>query len=151
MAIRVLLLEDSDEAADALMTALKAHESASTFQIVRVAKLTQALQELRRKMPDAALIDLGLPDSQGLRAPRALNAAAPDLPIVVWTGHNSQTDALALIQAGIQDYLIKGEASVRLVYQSVLFAIKRKQRERQFRRMAAGADRSQVPNGTGTL
>jgi DNA-binding NarL/FixJ family response regulator len=129
----VLFVEDSDEAAETLIAALDAHDSPDTFEIVRVARLKHALQELRSRMPDAALIDLGLPDSEGLLAPQALSAAAPDLPIVVWTGHNSEKDALALIQAGIQDYLIKGDASVRRVYQSVLFAILRKQHERRVR------------------
>lgn len=135
MEIRILFLEDSDEAAETLIAALAAHPSADTFRVTRVARLTHALREVRSSFPDAALIDLGLPDSEGLLAAQTLNAAAPDLPIVVWTGHDSERDALSLIQSGIQDYLIKGETTAGRVRRSVLFAIKRKRHENRLRRL----------------
>ena len=59
--------------------------------------------------PDIVLLDLSLPDSAGLSTVQSLRAAVPGLPIVVLTGHNDNALAASALQAGAQDYLIKGQ------------------------------------------
>jgi DNA-binding response OmpR family regulator len=144
--MRILLVEDNDEAAIALMAALRLPRAGGEFNVVHVDRLEHAMNELRRGGLDAAVVDLGLPDSVGLDAPEALRAAAPELPIVVWTGHDCDGDALKLISHGIQDYVVKGEVTVQRVRQAITFAIERKraerrERERAERRPREGADK----------
>ena len=57
---------------------------------------------------DVILLDLGLPDAQGLEAIRRIRAAASRAPLVVLTGHDDDTMAVRALQEGAQDYLIKG-------------------------------------------
>jgi len=59
--------------------------------------------------PDVVLLDLSLPDSAGLDTVQAMRAALPGVPIVVLTGHDDSALAVAALQAGAQDYLVKGQ------------------------------------------
>ena len=71
--------------------------------------LAGGLAAARRTMPDVVLLDLALPDSSGLATVRAIRAAIPDAPIVVLTGHDDKTLVVAALEAGAQDYLVKGQ------------------------------------------
>jgi signal transduction histidine kinase len=71
--------------------------------------LAEGLDAARRLRPDVILLDLSLPDSSGLATVQAMRAAAPDSAIVVLTGHDEKAVALAALEAGAQDYLVKGQ------------------------------------------
>ncbi|MBI5438947.1 MAG: diguanylate cyclase [Nitrosomonadales bacterium] len=71
--------------------------------------LADGIAAARSNKPDVVLLDLSLPDSAGLDTVRAMRAALPGVPIVVLTGHDDSALAVAALQAGAQDYLVKGK------------------------------------------
>ncbi len=74
---------------------------------------------------DVVLLDLSLPDSAGSDTVRAMRAALPGVPIVVLTGHDDDALALAALQAGAQDYLIKGQFDHDALGRAVRYALVR--------------------------
>jgi PAS domain-containing protein len=72
------------------------------------------------------LLDLGLPDAQGLEAVRRAHAAAPRVPLVVLTGLDDESLAAQALQKGAQDYLIKGQIETRGLFRALRYAIERK-------------------------
>ena len=75
---------------------------------------------------DLILLDLGLPDAQGLDAVRRAHAAAPRVPVVVLTGLDDESLALAALHEGAQDYLVKGHIETRGLLRALRYAIERK-------------------------
>ena len=125
-AIRVLLVEDS--AADArLMQEFLEGTPAYQFQIFHVVRLHQALQKLETNRYDAILLDLTLPDSDGLESLARLLAAVRSVPIVVLTNMNNPELAVEAVRRGAQDYLVKRQLTQELLVRSLRYAIERKQ------------------------
>jgi serine phosphatase RsbU (regulator of sigma subunit) len=79
--------------------------------------------------PSCVLLDLGLPDAEGLQSLTELVAAAPDTPIIVLTGRHDGTGVHA-VAAGAQDYLIKDDLTGDLLERSIRYAMERKRAER---------------------
>lgn len=71
------------------------------------------------------LLDLSLPDAAGQGTFEAVHLAAPRMPVVVLTGHNDESTALAIVHAGAQDYLVKGVLDGPVVARSLRYAIER--------------------------
>ena len=82
---------------------------------------------------DIILLDLSLPDSQGLASFLDLHDRYPSIPIVVLTGVNDQTLAISAMQQGAQDYLIKGQVDSNLLLRSIRYAIERERTETALR------------------
>lgn len=100
-AIAVLLVEDN--LADvALLTELIQDSEAETWQITHVKRLNLALEQLQQTRFDVVLLDLSLPDSQGLETIAKVQAAVPHLAIVVLTGLQDKTMALQAVAQGAQ-------------------------------------------------
>ena len=76
------------------------------------------------------LLDLALPDSQGLETFFAMHAHAGDVPIVVLSGYDDEATAIKAVQAGAQDYLVKGQVNDNLLVRSIRYAIERSRRHR---------------------
>ncbi|MDD5175950.1 MAG: response regulator [Sterolibacterium sp.] len=79
-----------------------------TDSVVWAKTLTEAIDQGRRCEPNVILLDLTLPDSAGLATVQAMHAALPNTPIVVLTGQDDHALTTAAIEAGAQDYLVKG-------------------------------------------
>ena len=71
--------------------------------------LAEGIDAGRSNKPDVVLLDLSLPDSAGLATVQAMHTALPGVPIVVLTGHDDSALAVAALQIGAQDYLVKGQ------------------------------------------
>jgi diguanylate cyclase (GGDEF)-like protein len=84
---------------------------------------------LAKHAVDIILLDLGLPDAQGLEAIRRAHAAAPGVPLVVLTGLDDESLAVQALQLGAQDYLIKGQIETRGLLRALRYAIERKTME----------------------
>jgi PAS domain S-box-containing protein len=82
---------------------------------------------------DVILLDLSLPDSQGIASFLTLRDRVPNLPIVVLTGLDDQTLAISAMQQGAQDYLIKGQVDSNLLLRSIRYAIERERTETALR------------------
>jgi len=102
----VLLVEDNPGDA-ALMRDLLA-ELAEPPEVLHAARLSDAVALLATARVDVVLLDLSLPDARGLATVERVHRAAPHLPVVVLTGLDDEALALRAVQAGAQDYLVKG-------------------------------------------
>ena len=133
--MNVLIVEDNDSVAHGLSRALTVLDK--SIAVHAVPDLKSALKLLRSGRPiDVALVDLGLPDATGIQAPTRLRAAREDLVIVVVTGNTSSEMATHLVRLGIQDYIVKSEATPHGVLRSVRLALERHQRELELKRIA---------------
>lgn len=136
--IRALLVEDNPGDAR-LLRALLGEVESSRIELEHVDRLSVALDRLdasEAEAPEVVLLDLSLPDAQGLDALRQLVARHPDLPLVVLTGNDDRTIALRAVQEGAQDYLVKGRIDGELLHRALHYAIERQRLVTQIRNMS---------------
>ncbi len=124
--IRVLFVEDSSLNARITEEMLNRAEG-RTFHIHRSETLLGALDLLMRHQFDVALIDLMLPDSEGMHTFLTIQRHAPGLPIVVLTGVSNHSMALSAVKEGAQDYLTKGRLTTDTLVHALTCAIVRGQ------------------------
>lgn len=123
--IRALLVEDNP--VDAIFVEKSLTGTANpTFQLSQAEQLAAGLSKLAEGTVDVLLLDLDLPDSQDLATFRTAQAAAPQLPIVVLSRESDEELAVEAVQAGAQDYLVKGRYDRELLTRSLRYAIERK-------------------------
>ena len=128
----ILLVEDN--AGDArLLRELLAEVGAGRFVLTHVDRLDAGIRCLNRAAFDIILLDLSLPDSQGAETLVRMHAAAQGIPIVLMTGLEDEELGLQLIQAGAQDYLVKGQVTAALLSRALKYAVERKRLEEKFR------------------
>src|ERR1700730_14230742 len=127
--IKVLLVEDNLGDARLLKEYLKEQEGC-LFELIHVDRLSEALRVLGVESFGIVLLDLSLPDAQGLDTIRRLHSHAEHVPIVVLTGLNDEEVALAAVEQGAQDYLIKGQVDGSLLARSLRYAIQRHSAEK---------------------
>jgi DNA-binding response OmpR family regulator len=99
----ILLVEDDEDIGDELVEALTSHGHRARL----APGGAQALSAAVAAPPDLVLLDLGLPDIDGVVLCRRLRAAVPDGIIVVLTARTSEFDVVAALDAGADDYLTK--------------------------------------------
>ena len=128
--MRILLIEDNPGDIRLLQEYLK-EGSAFRFQVTQVDRLSRGLERLAEARFDAVLLDLSLPDSHGLDTLVRLHEAAKEVPIVVLTGIEDESLGVRLIQAGAQDYLVKGSVTGPLLVRSLRYAAERKRAEEE--------------------
>jgi PAS domain S-box-containing protein len=125
-AIKLLLVEDNTAEA-ALLKAELAESPFGPFEVHRAKRLADAIIQLQAEKFDVVLLDLGLPDSQGLATLLEINNHKPrELPIVVLTGFHDEALGVRALQEGAADYLVKGGTSDSMRARSVRYAIERK-------------------------
>ncbi|MFN6526284.1 hybrid sensor histidine kinase/response regulator [Nostoc sp. ChiSLP03a] len=124
--VKILLIEDNLASARLLQEFLMQAQS-QEFTLVHVMRLGEALQELSKCNYDVILLDLTLPDSQGLSSLPPLIDRAPSIPIVVLTNTNDEELAIEAVRQGAQDYLVKRQVNVDVLVRSLRYAIERKQ------------------------
>ncbi|HWT95610.1 MAG TPA: response regulator, partial [Solirubrobacteraceae bacterium] len=110
--MKVLVVEDSEGHA-ALVAAQLADAAPGEFEVAHAASLTAALDLLLADhhadgLPDVVLLDLGLPEADGLETLGQIRTAALGVPVVVLSGHDDDQLAAAVVGEGAQDYLVKG-------------------------------------------
>lgn len=132
--MKSLLVEDNPVDARLIREMLKESPTA-TFELEHVDRLATALELLRQQTFDVVLLDLGLPDSQGLETLSRTRKAADGLPVVVLTGLSDQALAIEAARAGAQDYLVKGRFDSELLVQAMLYAVERKRAGEEIRRL----------------
>jgi len=130
--IRVLMIEDNPRDAR-LIREMLSEVRGTLFNLKWVDKLSTGLEILATGGVDVLLLDLLLPDSQGLNTFAKAYAQVPEMPIVVLTGLDDETLAVKAARAGAQDYLVKGQVDSNLLERSIRYAIERKQAEEQIK------------------
>jgi signal transduction histidine kinase len=125
--LKVLLVEDNPGDARLLREMFNNSTSRAT-ELTHVATMSEAEKYVAENPVDVIVLDLGLPDAEGLGAVRRAVAAAHDIPLVVLTG-SDEALALRALQEGAQDYLIKGQIETRGLLRALQHAIERKMME----------------------
>ncbi|MGB6200869.1 MAG: EAL domain-containing protein [Candidatus Acidiferrales bacterium] len=125
----LLLVEDSPGDARLLREMLNDQRSSHMTELIHAESMSDAEGHLAARPFDIVLLDLGLPDAQGLSALRRARAAAPRVPVVVLTGYDDETLAAEALQEGAQDYLIKGQIDPRGLLRALRYAVERKAME----------------------
>lgn len=133
--LQILLVEDNPGDAELVRQMLL--EAELPFVLCRAASLVQGLDLVIEKQPDVILLDLSLPDSSGLETFKAVHAHASGVPIVVLTGMHDESMALAAVEAGAQDYLVKDGLDHRILAKAVRYAVIRQTKTAE----APGGDR----------
>ncbi|WP_395702999.1 ATP-binding protein [Aquabacterium sp.] len=130
---RTTLLLIEDNAPDARLLALQLQEAAAyglQAQLCHAASLAEGIERLRAGGIDVVLLDLGLPESRGLETVQRLCTGVPRLPpLVVLSGLNDEDVAIQALQAGAQDYLVKGRFEPGALARTIRYAIGRHQAE----------------------
>ncbi len=139
----VLLIEDN--AGDArLLREMFNEQSLRGIALTHVDSMRGAEIHLAKNTVDIILLDLGLPDVQGLQAVRRARAMSPSTPLVVLTGLDDQTLAARALREGAQDYLIKGEIEPRGFSRALHHAIERKIMEGRYSSLLEAAPDAMV-------
>lgn len=121
----VLMVEDNPADSDLIAHFLRADQDAR-FNLTAVQTLHAGMERLLDQAFELVLLDLSLPDAQGLEAVLKMTAAWPDLPVVVLTGLDDRETAIASLQHGAQDYLSKDRIDGNILLRSLQYAIERK-------------------------
>jgi len=131
-AINVLLLEDNP--GDSRLIRELFADTDNHFNLQCVDFLSKGLKCLVSQNIDAVLLDLGLPDNQGLGAIEYLRAKKSSIPIIVLTGLDDESVAIEAVRRGAQDYLIKGSITGNMLSRVIRYAIERKNYEEELKR-----------------
>ncbi|MBA4158891.1 MAG: response regulator [Gemmatimonadetes bacterium] len=124
--VKVLLIEDNPVQAR-LIQSLLAEASGPGIELETLDRLRTGLERVGRGGIDLVLLDLILPDGQGLETFLRFRAEAPDTPVVVLTGLDDLRIATKAVEGGAQDYLVKGQVSGAVLTRSIRYALQRAQ------------------------
>src|ERR1700736_5877552 len=120
--VHVLLIEDHEEQVTFLRRLLASSESGD-FELHAAGSLAKGIERLKDGGIDLIMLDLTLPDSDGLETFLRVIEVAPDLPLVVMSGIDDVALAIEIVQLGAQDYLVKGHVDNHLLVRSLQYAI----------------------------
>lgn len=125
--LNVLLIEDNLAEARLLREFLLTNNS-TEFKINHVDTLKQALEQIKTFSPhfDVILLDLTLPDSNGLDSLPIIMKEVSTIPIIILTNNNDEELAINAVSIGAQDYLVKRMINPELLFRSLNYAIERK-------------------------
>ncbi|WP_381789859.1 PP2C family protein-serine/threonine phosphatase [Streptomyces niveus] len=123
----VLLIED--DPGDALLVEELVADSEVPLRLSLARTLAEAVTALEAEVPQCILLDLHLPDAQGLEALERVLVHSGGSAVVVLTGLAEEQAGLAAVAAGAQDYLIKGRVEPDLFVRAIRYAMQRKHAE----------------------
>ena len=124
--IKILLVEDNPGDARLFLELVhSASAGADRPKVEHASRLALALDVLSHESVDVVILDLSLPDEQGLATLTRLHGHSPNIPIVVLTGLDDEALAVKALRAGAQDYLVKGRVDGDLLLRSLRYATER--------------------------
>ncbi|MHB8146292.1 MAG: sensor histidine kinase [Vulcanimicrobiaceae bacterium] len=119
--MQVLLVEDNPADAAYVKAVLDERE----FRLTVATRVHEAVDLLSARRVEVVLLDMSLPDGNGLEGLRAIQTAAPHVPVVILSGDDDERMATSAVRAGAQDYLLKGHASDVVLRRALHYAIDR--------------------------
>ena len=123
----VLLVED--DRGDAILVEELIADTDADINVVWAPSMEDAERYLNKDRPDCVLLDLNLPDANGIKALDRVSRRDFTLPIVVLTGLNDEHFGISAVAAGAQDYLVKGRVEPETLRRALLYAVERKRAE----------------------
>ncbi len=120
------ILQIEDNLSDAGLIREMLDETGNNYALTTADRLSSGLKLLEDEVFDVVLVDLGLPDSDGIDTLRRLQDKNSALPVIVLTGFVDEGLAVKAIGLGAQDYLVKGRINGALLIRSIRYAIERK-------------------------
>lgn len=120
--IKLLAVEDDPSLAFVLEEAL-AHTREAEIDATMASSLAAALRALKRGTFQLVLLDLSLPDSDGIETLSRVRERQPDVPIIVLTGNDDPELARRIGQLGVDAYLLKGEVGSRRLIEAIRQAV----------------------------
>lgn len=121
----ILVVEDEKVFAE-LIRDIVSEEGRGAYVVQVASDLAAAQTQLASQRFQLILLDLTLPDKQGLATFLAIQHAAPLVPVIVLSGVSDEEVALQALRAGAQDYLLKNEFDGRLLARAIRYAVERK-------------------------
>ncbi len=134
--ITALLVEDNPGDAKLIEVAL-AEAPGGSIVIQRVDRLAAGLERLAGGGIDVVLLDLSLPDSHGIETFERLHAHASNVPIVILSGSSDESLAVRAVNAGAQDYLVKGRGDGETLHRAIRYAVERHNNMNELEQLAA--------------
>jgi diguanylate cyclase (GGDEF)-like protein len=141
--ISILLIEDNPGDERLVREALRDFPG---IRMLSADRLESGLERLSENPVDGILLDLSLPDSQGLDSIRRARQREAEIPIVVLTGLDDEETAVQALHAGAQDYLVKNQLNPRLLTHTLRYAIERKRLDDRIYFQATHDDLTGLPN-----
>jgi signal transduction histidine kinase len=141
--IQVLLVEDNAAHAQ-LLERMLIESNEPLFEVAHFAALRPALDAIELVRPQVVLLDLLLPDSEGIETFLRVQNRVPDLPIVVLTGLDDEALAVETVHRGAQDYLVKGRVDERTLVRALRYALERKKTQFELKRARDDLERRVV-------
>jgi PAS domain S-box-containing protein len=130
---QILIIEDNVLDAQIAGDMLKEAKD-SPFVVLVANRLETGCEYLGREKIDILLLDLNLPDSQGLETLYRVSDRHPAVPIIVYSAIDDEKTAVQAVKKGAQDYLIKGQVDSNLLIRSIFYAIERKRIEGELKK-----------------
>lgn len=130
--LKILLFEDNQGDAGLIEEMLDEFNNFNDLKIVET--LEDGLNILNKEIFDVILLDLGLPDSDGIETLKDVLKITPSTPIIILTGLNNEQIGIQSVKIGAQDYLIKNEIESKLLKRSINYSIERKKIEGELQR-----------------
>ncbi len=130
--MRILLFEDNP-ADTRYIQEIFTETGITDLDLRCVERLSAGLECLAEREFDVILLDLGLPDSQGLDTFTRVYAQAPRLPIIVFSGLDNEEIALNAVSSGAQDYMVKGQVNSNLLTRTIRYATERKKMQNELK------------------
>jgi diguanylate cyclase (GGDEF)-like protein/PAS domain S-box-containing protein len=124
--IELLLLIEDNPGDARILREMLSERATSPIKLLQAECMSDAEKHLAENLFDIILLDLGLPDAQGLAAVRRAHALAPHVPLVILTSLDDETISSQALQEGAQDYLIKGQIETRSLLRALRYAVERK-------------------------
>lgn len=128
--LKILLIEDNPDDV-VLIEELLTMSSDMNYQLLLADCLASGLKQLSTELIDLILLDLGLPDSQGLDTLNKVLDITRQVPVVVLTGLDNETVGLQAVHYGAQDYLSKNQIQGPILGRTIRYAIERQQVKKQ--------------------
>jgi diguanylate cyclase (GGDEF)-like protein len=151
--IRIILIEDKQESVQLIQEKLIENNGNTRFKLEFAESLSTGIEHINNRGADVILLDLTLPDIQGIDTLLELKKNVPDIPIIVYSNHDDESFAVQAIQEGAQDYLVKGSVRKDLLVRSIRYSIERhqmleemKQTQEELRQFAHYDNLTGLPN-----
>jgi sigma-B regulation protein RsbU (phosphoserine phosphatase) len=140
---RILLIEDDPDDVW-IMRNLLGDRWDGPYELIQVEMLSAGIRRCAEGGIDVVLLDLSLPDSQGLETFLVMQAHAGGVPIVVLTGYDHEQTAVTAVKAGAEDYLVKGQVDDNALVRSIRYAIERSRRHRAEQELQANTEEFRI-------